>query len=113
MLQIIIITPLVLIAIFELADYITYKSFLKENKLDILSKKLNDPCLYSKGMIHWKALDFASKKFGISSRWFIHNSGENKRIFITSKMNKILDEKYKELKKEELNKLKISNPLFN
>ena len=106
MLQIIIIVLIVLIAISEFADWITYGGFLKEEKSEDLSKKLSEHCFSSKGIIHWKALDFVCKKWGFSSRWYIHKDGDQKRIFITSKMNKLLNEKYKQLRKDELQKSK-------
>ena len=93
-----------LILISELADWITYNEFLKEDKTDALAEKLNQYCFTSKGMIHWTHHDFASKKLGFLSHWYIHKNGDQKRIFVRSKMNKMLNEKYKELRKVELSK---------
>lgn len=106
MLLTIIIILIILIVSFEFADWVVNGGFLKEEKSDYLAKKLSEPCFTTKGIIHWKFLDFAAKKWGLLSRWYIYNDDVEKRIFITSKMNKLLDKKYEELRKEELEKSK-------
>lgn len=93
---------LFIFGICELTDWLTYGGFLKEEKADKLAEKLNQKCFTSKGIIHWTHYDFASKKSGFLSRWYIHKNGDQKRIFIGSKMNKMLNEKYKELRIKEL-----------
>lgn len=99
---------LLLFVIEEWIDFEVYGSFLKEEKYDSLLKKLNTECFSSKGIIHFGYYDFASRKSGILSRWYIHKNGNQKRIFIFSKMNKLLNEKYKQLRKADLSK----EPLF-
>lgn len=98
---IIIIGIIVLAASFEFADTVTYGCFLRESKSDWLSEKLSEKCFTSKGTIHFKSYDFIAKKTGITSRWSIYKNGDCNRIWIGSKMNKLLDDKYKELRSQE------------
>lgn len=90
----------------ELADWMTYGGFLKKTQSEKLSEKLNQKCFSSKRTINWDYYDFASKKSGFLSRWYIHYHGDQKRIFIGSKMQKMLNDKYAELRVEEHKKTK-------
>lgn len=95
----------ILIIILEFSTYLTYGKFVTKEQADKLTEKLNEKCFSSKGAIHFRAYQFACNDlYCLTGKWWFHINGNQRRIPRFSKLSKLLDKKYKELRLLEINK---------
>lgn len=80
----------------------------KEDEKRIEMKLKNRNAVYSKHTINWFAGDFATKSFTFISRWYIHEHGRQRQVWIFSPLNKLLDERLKELKSIPINEIRLT-----
>lgn len=86
------------IGVTELTDFIVYGSFTKKADDENILSLLKAPSTFaSNKIVHFGMFKFVAKKWGVTSRWYVCIGGEQKRISIFSKMNKVIDAMHNQL----------------